>query len=210
MASATNASAVQSWPVARSGEVVDVLADAFHDYPVMRYAIGEAGQDYDRRLNRLIGLFVSGRVLRGHPILAIEEAGRVVAVATLTPPGEHPEPHELRTMWDEVWRDLGNDVKDRLERLIAVWKRLEIPGPQYHLNMLGVRRSRAKQGLGRRLLDAVHERSRIDPASAGVSLSTEDPNNVPLYQHCGYEIRGYERVSDELETWVLFRPDTGA
>ena len=210
MARATNAPAVQHWPAARAGEIVDALADAFHDYPVMRYAIGEAGRDYDRRLQRLIGLFVSGRVLRKHPILAVEEGGQVVAVATLTPPGEHSEPDELRAMQDEVWPDLGSDVKGRLEGLIAIWKRLEIPGPQYHLNMLGVRRSRAKQGLGRRLLDAVHELSRLDPASAGVSLSTEDPNNVPLYQHCGYEIRGYERVSDGLETWVFFRPDAGS
>lgn len=207
MANTSNAPAIQHWPAARSGEIVDTLAEAFHDYPVMRYVIGEAGPDYDRRLQRLLGLFVAGRVLRNHPILAIEEAGRVVAVATITPPGEHPEPDELHAVQDDVWSDLGIDVKARLEGLVAIWKRLEIPGPQYHLNMLGVRRARAKQGLGRRLIDAVHELSRLDPVSAGVTLSTEDPNNVPLYQHCGYEIRGYERVSDELETWVFFRPD---
>ena len=73
--------------------------------------------------------------------------------------------------------------------------------------MLGVRRSHAGRGLGRTLLDRVHEMSRLDPSSAGVSLSTEDPRNVPLYEHCGYEVRHHERVTDELATWIFFRPD---
>jgi GNAT superfamily N-acetyltransferase len=173
----------------------------------MRYVIGGVGEDYDRRLHLLIGLFVANRMLRGHPVLAIEDDGRAVAVATLTPPGEHEELPDLTARRDELWLELGADAKARFEGLRAVWERLAVPGPQYHLNMLGVRRSHAGRGLGSRLLDAVHEISRRDPASAGVSLSTEDPKNVPLYQHCGYEITSHERVSDYLETWIFFRAD---
>jgi GNAT superfamily N-acetyltransferase len=196
-----------TWSPSRSGEVVAALADAFRAYPVMRYIIGEAGDDYDRRLHLLIGLFVAGRVLRGNPILAIEDGGRAVAVATITPPGEQQELPELLARRDALWQELGAAARARSEALIAVWERLVVPGPQYHLNMLGVRRSHAGQGLARRLLDAVHEMSRRDPASAGVSLSTEDPTNVPLYQHCGYEVTSHERVSDNLETWIFFRAD---
>ncbi len=144
---------VGAWPPARSGEAVEALADAFHDYPVMRYIIGEAGADYDRRL------------------------------------------------------ELGVAAKARSEKLIEIWERLAVPGPQHHVNMLGVRHSHAGRGLGRLLLDAVHEMSRRDAESAGVSLSTEDPKNVTLYQHCGYEIKAHERVSNDLETWILFRKD---
>lgn len=201
---------VDTWPSSRSEEAVAALADAFHDYPVMRHIIGDAGDDYDRRLHMLIGLFVAVRVLRGNPILAIEEGGRAVAVATMTPPGEQREPPELPPLRDALWRELGAPGRSRSEALIAIWERLAVPGPQYHLNMLGVRRSHARQGLGRRLLDAVHEMSKRDAASAGVSLSTEDPKNVPLYQHCGYEIKSFERVSDELETWILFREDNAS
>ncbi len=198
---------VDLWPPGRSEEAAAALADAFHNYPVMRYIIGEAGEDYGRRLHMLIGLFVAGRVLRGNPVLGIEEGGLAIAVATITPPGDLKEPPELSTRREALWRDLGEGAKWRLENLVAVWDRLAVPGPQYHLNMLGVRRPHAGRGLGRLLLDAVHEMSRRDAASAGVSLSTEDPKNVPLYQHCGYQVRGHERVSEELETWVFFRPD---
>lgn len=88
-----------TWSPSRSREVVAALADAFRAYPVMRYIIGEAGDGYDRRLHLLIGLFVAGRVLRGNPILAIEEGGLTVAVATLTPPGEQQELPELLAVW---------------------------------------------------------------------------------------------------------------
>ena len=198
---------VSAWPPARSEEAVAALADAFHDYPVMRYIIGEAGEDYDRRLHLLIGLFVAGRLLRGNPILAIEDAGRAVAVATTTPSGEQIEPPELVAIRAALWQELGGGAKSRSEQLIAIWERLAVPGPQYHLNMLGVRRSHAGRGLGRVLLDAVHEMSRRDATSEGVSLSTEDPKNVLLYQHCGYKVTSHERVSDDLETWIMFRED---
>jgi hypothetical protein len=47
--------------------------------------------------------------------------------------------------------------------------------------------------------------SAADPASAGVTLNTEDPRNVALYQHLGYEIIGHAAVAAELETWGFFR-----
>jgi hypothetical protein len=42
-----------------------------------------------------------------------------------------------------------------------------------------------------------------------VTLSTEDPKNVPVYQHVGYGVVGQARVTDDLETWFFFRPDGG-
>ena len=195
-------------PAERADEAVEVLFDAFHDYPVMRYVVGDAGADYDRRLRMLIGVFVARRVDHAHPILAIEENGEVAGVATLTLPGDPGPPSAaFDARVEALWQDLGQDTKSRMERLVEVWKRLTVPGPQYHLNMLGVRRARAGQGLGRILLDEVHRISREHPDSTGVSLSTEDPKNVPLYEHCGYQVRFHERVAPALETWILFRPD---
>ena len=199
---------ITSLPASRAGAAVDVLVDAFHDYPVMRYVVGDAGDDYDRRLHRLIDLFVARRVDHGHPVLAVERDGAVVGVATLTLPGDPGPPSaEFDAQRDALWRELGQDAKERMERLVEIWQRLTIPGPQYHLNMLGVLRAHAGQGVGRILLDEVHRISREHPESTGVSLSTEDPKNVRLYEHCGYEVRFHERVSPALETWILFRPD---
>lgn len=197
-------------PPERIEETVATLCDAFHDYPVMTYVVGEAGADYDRRLRQLIHLFVSARVLRGDPILGIEDGGRAVAIATITPPGEHPVPPEFPALRESLWEILGPAARGRYEGLVQVWERHAFPPRHYHLNMLGVRRSHAGRGWGGRLLREVHALSAADPQSSGVSLSTEDPKNVPLYRHCGYEIVAHERVTDELETWQFFRPDDAA
>jgi hypothetical protein len=61
--------------------------------------------------------------------------------------------------------------------------------------------------VSRRLLESVHERSHRDPHSVGVTLTTEDPANVGLYQHFGYEIVGQAVVAPGLTTWGFFRPD---
>lgn len=56
------------------------------------------------------------------------------------------------------------------------------------------------------MLAALHEISAIDPISTGVSLTTEDPGNVPLYERFGYEIVGRIGVGN-FDSWSFFRPD---
>ena len=56
-------------------------------------------------------------------------------------------------------------------------------------------------------MERVHELSRKDPASEGVTLNTEDAGNVSLYQHLGYKLIGQAEVSPELKTWCFYRPD---
>ncbi len=65
------------------------------------------------------------------------------------------------------------------------------------------------QGLARPLLEAAAAQSDDDPGSSGVSLTTELPRNLTLYQYFGYEIVGHARISSDLETWGLFRPRAG-
>jgi len=194
-------------PGERAPEVVAAFCDAFHDYPVMRYVVGDAGAEYDARLNELIGLFVAARVILQHPMLGIEDAGRIVAVATLTPPGELRANPEVMARREAMWKILGDAAKARYESLVAVWETFSVPGVQWHLNMLGTRRSHAGRGLGRRLLDEVHAISRAHPESTGVTLSTEDLKNVALYQHVGYDVVGHARVTEDLETWFFHRPN---
>ncbi|MGE5175924.1 MAG: GNAT family N-acetyltransferase [Hyphomicrobiales bacterium] len=201
------AGAVVRIPPDRVPEAIDVLCDAFHDYPVMRFILRDSGPDFERHHRALSGLFVTARALRGDPILVVEEEGRAVAAATITPPGDREMPPEFAERRDALWREIGPGAKERYERLGEVWKAFAIPEPQYHLNMIGVRRSHHGRGLARPLLDAVHEMSRVDPASIGVSLTTELPRNVTLYEHFGYRIVGHTRVDDALETWGFFRDD---
>ena len=102
---------------------------------------------------------------------------------------------------------MGAAARARYEAFGAAWETFTVHEPQVHLNMIGVARSHRGQGLGRVLLDAVHGMSQDHPLSTGVSLTTEDPANVPLYEHVGYRVVGRQTVAEGVETWGFFRPD---
>jgi GNAT superfamily N-acetyltransferase len=199
--------------VTREGfdEAVDVLSEAFFDYPVMRFVIGEAGEDYPRRLRHLVSFFTEARFARQDLVLAVIEGGRMGAVANINLPREGPlespdgvdplEEHRSR-----VWGDLGLEARARYEAYGDATARCPFPEPHYHLGMIGARRDAVGRGHARRLIDHLHAMSESDVSSRGVSLSTENPRNVPLYEHFGYRIVGHERVG-EIETWGFFRAD---
>jgi ribosomal protein S18 acetylase RimI-like enzyme len=192
-------------------EAVDVLSEAFFDYPVMRYVIGDVGEDYSRRLRHLVSFFTEARFTRKDLVLAVIEAGKMVAVASINLPREGPlefsggidplEPHRQK-----VWTDLGPEARVRYEEYGAAAASAPFPDPHYHLGMIGVRRDAAGKGHARRLLDYLHRLSADHPSSLGVSLATENPRNVSLYEHFGYSIVSHEKVGD-METWGFFRPD---
>jgi len=188
------------------GDVVDVLADAFRDYPVMRWVVGPDG-DVQARVLRLIELFVSRRVMRGGPMFGVFDADRLVGAAILTLPVEPESPPGITALADAAWRDLGEAARGRYQ----VYAEATSPffagvGPHHHLNMIGIRASHAGRGLARPLLEAVHEMAHADPQSAGVSLTTERARNLTLYEHFGYGVIAHHDVGHALETWGLFKP----
>jgi GNAT superfamily N-acetyltransferase len=196
---------VESISPERAGDIVSVLCDAFYDYPVMRFVLGSAG-DYDRRLKTLVGFFVAARSLKGEPMLGIEDpAGGLAGVAIMSLPGERPPPPALIDRREAVWRELGSAERQRYEAYGNAGLRFRLSHPHHHLNMIGVRAAQAGKGLGRQLLEAVFDLARADPQSLGVSLDTEKPENVELYQHCGWRVLGRARVAPGLETWVMLR-----
>lgn len=191
-------------------EVVEVLAEAFFDYPVMRWVLG-ADAPYPERLSRFITLFVRARAARGGPMLAVRDAGgRAIGVATVTRPIEPPLPDDVAEWREAEWRALGAETRERYGRFAVSSDPFEPAEPHHHLNMIGVRRTHRGTGAARALLEAVHALAAADPGSNGVSLTTEHPPNVTLYERFGYRVLGWTRIADELESWVLYRRNGAA
>jgi ribosomal protein S18 acetylase RimI-like enzyme len=187
-------------------EVVSVLSESFFDYPVMRFVLG-AEADYPERLDTLIGFFVMARVLRDEVMLGVRAPSGLTAAALVSYPSRGPSPAELGTVRERTWADLGADARARYERFGAATDPFEAVEDHIHLGMIGVRRSAQGQGLGRTVLEAVHQLSASDPSSAGVSLTTEVDRNVSLYQHFGYEVVGSARIESAVTTWGMYRSD---
>ena len=198
---------VRVLPTAEALLATEVLCEAFHDYPVMRWVLAPAGADYDRRLARMVGFFVAARTFRGEPLLGIDHEGSLGAVAMLSDPTGPPSPPELAVEREAMWSDLGQEARLRYEAFGAACAPLLVTEPHLHLNMIGTRRNARGKGYGRLLLEHVHAMSDRDPDSGGVSLTTEDPANVPLYESFGYEITGHAQRVAEVETWAFYRPN---
>lgn len=204
--------------------VVDVFADAFRGYPVMRFTVGagahgsagEAGDPgYDARERRLIRLFVERRVARGGPLFGVSaryaETNRenstgknIDGAILLTQPGEPDMTHEVARISGEAWRDLGDDARRRYEEYAGASNFFRDYPPHLHLNMIGVRASAKGTGLGGRLIEKVRALAEENPAYAGVSLTTENPRNVDLYRHFGYDVVGHAPFGDGLTTWGMY------
>ena len=197
---------VEPLSLERLGDVVDVFVDAFQDYPVMRFTVGPDG-NVTARVRRLVRLFVTRRTARGGPMYGLTGGGGDLTGATLlTLPVEPPPPALVEEISAAAWRDLGEAARLRYDAYAASSAFFGALPPHHHLNMIGVRRAYAGTGLGRRLLESVRRLSEEDPQSAGVSLTTENPRNVELYRHFGYEVVGHASVGPGLETWGMFLP----
>ena len=200
--------AVSVLPTDRSDAVVTVLCDAFFEYPVMRYVLGDA-PDYPTRLRTLVGLFVAARCQpRGLLLGAHATDGTMVAAAAIDLPGDRVLSPSFERRREATWAELGRDAQARYEAYGRASHEFDHGAHHHHLGMIGVRAAHQGTGRSRALLEHLHALADVDPDSAGVSLTTELPRNVGLYQYFGYDIAGHARVAPELETWSFFRPCT--
>ena len=188
--------------------VIDVLAAAFRDYPVMRFVLSDAGVEYDQRLRDLVGCYCDKRLINHWPVLGIRQGQEYVAAALVTAPGEVPESPEFRRAHQRLARAVGRDAYDRMKRYERESSHGEPKDSHYFLGMLGVAPGHQGTGYGRLLLEHIQAMSESDPISTGVSLSTEDPSNVAYYERVGFRAIAETDVG-HIHTWCMFRPNRG-
>lgn len=181
-----------------------VLEESFGAYPVMRYVLGD-GQDYEGRIKRLMRYYVELRTLKDEPILACGPRGAPSGVALIARPG--PSRPEVAALQAELWEDLGADAEARYAEFGESVAPFKVSRPHLYLSMLGALDSARGMGIGRVLLDAVHDLSATEPKSEGVALTTEVEGNVSLYRHFGYELLGERSFGGGQRTWGFFRSD---
>jgi ribosomal protein S18 acetylase RimI-like enzyme len=194
-------------PIERLGadqrdEAVEVLCEAFCDYPVFRYVLKDAGKGYSHGLRTLIGHFTDTRLDRGCPVLGIRSRGRLIAAANVNPPVPGPPLEDAEERWARIGEVTGAAALERFSAFAQACEELAPEGRFTHLGMIGVRADCQGEGHGGRILRHLAEESRKDPDSGGVLLTTETRGNVGYYESHGYAVLGSRQV-EELETWTL-------
>lgn len=191
-------------------DVVEVVSDSFAPYPVMQFVLGGDRAGYAERLRRFCHFIVMSRIHRQEFIFGAGQAGMLDGVALVSVPSRALKLAPLDELRNQLWSDLGADAQARYETYNSAVAPFMPPEYHYHMNVLAVRHAAQGRGHARTLLEYVHAFSRHDPASSGVSLTTEKEINVALYEHFGYRQVGRAVVAPGLTAWGFFRPNSTA
>src|SRR5262249_53699489 len=83
-----------------------------------------------------------------------------------------------------------------------------VPEPHWYLDTIAVEPTRHGQGIGSRLLQALH--ARTDADGLPVTVFTFQPKNLPFYRRHGYEVVCGEEAPVGLPPWWGLRRNPGA
>lgn len=187
-------------------EAGEVLADAFHDYPLTRYLFEGSGARYHVELRSSFRLDCLYRVELGWPFLGALADGKLVGVALVVGLNRSPEDTALHKMESSLLASFEAQTATRLREYGDMKARHKPRRRHMYLESIGVLAGHRGEGHAGRLLRRVHQISETTPRSAGVGLDTQLPGNLPLYQHFGYEVTD-ETSMGNVPVWFMFRPN---
>ena len=202
----SNPSKVFELDESRAEEAIDLLALAFEEDPAYRYFCSAERPGYRRRLRIVFRSVWALWSSSDQPVLGIVSGQRLAGLALLQPPGAHfaawPQLRWLLTVAlltgpRVPWRILGD---------MRIAEPARPAEPHFFLLILAVHPDFQGSGCARTLLESLQARSERHPSSKGVCLDTENPKNVPFYEHIGYRVIARNSYAD-LEIITLFRSD---
>lgn len=186
-------------------KAVRVLCEAFHNYPVVRYIVGNTEAEYDGKLEELVGFFVEARLARNIPLIGLEDGKELVGIAVVSPPVEAPMPREFKDYYARVERRLGVEAMERLQRYNQACEVTDPGKLAHYLGMVGILPRLQRRGLGLQMIGAVKELARSRPESSGIVLNTEIETNLPFYEKLGFQ-KVSEADAGPVHTWSFYWP----
>ena len=189
----------------RYEETVALIALAFAGDPLFRYLSGAQGATYRRHIRALVEMELTLHLAGGQPLYGILQGGSLLGVAVVEEPGARRAYGAGIKMAAQLWRQTGPLVLLRSLRHLLRISAHRPREPHHRLSLLAVHPRAQGQGYGKALLAEVHARVAAHPTSRGTSLDTENPRNVPLYEHLGYHVT-HRIAAGPLTIWSMLRP----
>jgi ribosomal protein S18 acetylase RimI-like enzyme len=181
------------------------LAHAFHDDPLMVYAIPDPAER-TRLLPDVYARMVRFGVLTGEVYVT---AGAIEGVALWLPPNVKWSRENIEASgMHETPSIIGNDAYQRYREVVGrEWQARErdMTDPCWYLFLLGVEPSRQRQGLGGALMRPILESADTDHIAC--YLETENQRNVAFYRRHGFDVivNGEEAGASGVRFWTFSR-----
>jgi GNAT superfamily N-acetyltransferase len=181
-----------------------LLARGMRDDPMHRAVFGP---DPGHRLDRLQRLFAALLPLMGRLPLVACDAGRLVGVFSLFPPGACRTPlrQQLRIALPLLTLNVGELW--RLWRWVGASEAHDLAGPHWHLGPVAVDAGRQGQGIGGQLLRAFC--ARMDREGAVAFLETDKLASVRFYSRCRFKLTATGSVLGTPNWWLRRLPQAG-
>ena len=179
---------------------INILAEAFRDDPAIVYFSSRSGVGKDDLLLRkLIRTLVRSHLARGEPLWGYYHQDRLIGCALVD-----TRMSAWRTTLGALrcWRNWLALPFSTIRKL-AAYRAISatgIPaGVTHFLVMIAIAPARRRRGHGGEFLRALEAAS---PSGSHWALDTENPANVPLYQHLGYGL--YEEAQlDDIRVYKM-------
>jgi ribosomal protein S18 acetylase RimI-like enzyme len=187
-------------------EAADVLARAFHDDPVFSWML-PVEDTRNRRLRRYFVSELRRESLRHGGVEVARDSGRIAGIAAWFPPGT----------WSGTQVGALPGYLRAFGRRIGVCARYASVAvrahpreqPHWYLAMIGVDPSRKGSGVGAALLRSRLERCDEDGIAA--YLESSNPQNVPLYEHFGFQVTStLDLPNGAPAVTTMWRPGRGS
>lgn len=181
-----------------------LLAHAYREEPLYQALLAPERPGYSQRVRAVIRAQIDRCFDRDHDIIGVALGDRLVGVAFIGHPGASLDV-PVRLGWQlRMMVGAGLAASRRFIRFQHDVQAVVPPGPVFTVPLIGVEPQYQRQGLGRLLLNAVHEvvAEEVQPCSV---LLHSGMQQVPFLQALGYRQMGIVPV-DGREAHVLQRP----
>jgi ribosomal protein S18 acetylase RimI-like enzyme len=149
------------------------------------------------------------------PLFGIYANGKLIAVADIESPDHIPSLSHIITNF----KTLGTFIRLSITAGIrSIFRAIQYDlaqskhrpkKPHFYIVCVGVHPDYQGQGYGKKLIEYAHQLSEAHPTSGGTGLDTENPENVSVYKHLGFEVVETNPIHG-LKMWTMFRSNSNA
>ena len=201
---------VKPLPIELHEQATDLYVAAFRDDPVINWFFHAEGDQKAARVKEMFWFSLHVRFEMDEDILAAFEGEELLGCSALRLPDTDQSP-ELEKKAEEIWEDYGKDAHEQTFVNFGKYTDLQkecVPAHDHvYLVALAVKPEAQGKGAGRALIEATSEVAERHPTANSVVLDTENPKNVSIYEHCGYQVIAEGKL-DEIPVWFLERTES--
>lgn len=183
---------------------IDILASAFRHDPLIQSLFPNETELRSRVFFRYL---LRKSVLRNEKLLGIYDEGKLQGVAIIETPLANNNVGKTLSFVIESLK-LAFKIPFRkfifLNSYMKATLSVRPKEPHHYLVIIGIKPTSQGKGLGRIFLEHIHQLVENDAKSIGIGLDTENPANVPFYEHLGYKLLETKSL-DPIIIFCLFR-----